>query len=334
MERFVQPAEWAKHEAVWLAWPSHADLWQENLETTQDEFVDLLEAIKGEKINVLVTDAAAKKVAEEKLKHLSVQLHLIPFGDLWLRDTAPIFLKKGTEIAAGCFKFNGWGGKYDLPEDRHVATSIAGVTGFKTFQFPLVLEGGSIEVDGEGTCLTSKQCLLNDNRNPGLSKEEIETQLGEALGVTKVLWVDQGLINDHTDGHIDTIARYVGPAKILCMKATDPNDPNKEIMEAIASDLSKMTDAKGRKIEVGFVPSPGAVLDDAGELMPASYLNFYIANDSVVVPTYGMPNDEAAVKEIAKWFPTRKTVGRSGKSILSGGGAFHCISQQQPAKEI
>lgn len=262
---------------------------------------------------------------------MPVRFHEIPFGDIWLRDTAPLFLKNAKgEMAALKFIFNGWGGKYELPYDPEVSAAIAKVTGLKEINLPWVSEGGSLEFDGEGSCLTSKQCLLNENRNPGLDQKAIELIICESTGVEKVLWLGDGLLNDHTDGHIDTIARYVAPGVVLAMEPKDATDPNFEIMNTIISDLEAMTDAKGRKLKVGRIPSPGAILDEDGEVMPASYLNFYIGNSTVVVPTYGSANDAAAVKAIAEYFPNHKTLGRSAKAILSGGGAFHCITQQQP----
>jgi agmatine deiminase len=340
MAKYTMPGEWEKHASVWLAWPSAENLWEDNLRPAQAEFIELCRAIvdldpasgapRGERLNVLIPDTKSGADAETALRGLPVRFHLIPFGDIWLRDTAPLFLRGENGLVTQIFAFNGWGEKYSLPHDPEVATRIAEVAGFESLKTSFVLEGGSVELDGEGTCLTSRQCLLNENRNPSMDQTTIEKNLCETLGVEKVLWVGDGLINDHTDGHIDTIARYVAPGKVLCMRATTADDPNREIMEKIEADLRQMTDAKGRKLEVGTVPSPGAVLNEEGDLMPASYLNFYIGNTTVVVPTYGSPMDDQAVAEIAKWFPGRRTVGRSAKAILSGGGAFHCISQQEP----
>ncbi len=337
---FRQPAEWESHQSVWLAWPSHRELWQDNLESAQAEFLGFCEAIsdlhptngtaQGEFLNILVPSCSLKEEVEQKLKNLPHQIHEIPFGDIWLRDTAPIFLKDGVNLVAACFKFNGWGEKYIMPGDEQVASKIAAQSRVRRIDFPFILEGGSVEVDGEGTILSSRQCLLNRNRNPMMSQTQVEVEVCKALGAQKVLWLQDGLLNDHTDGHIDTIARYVGPAKVLCMKATSGDDPNQEVMEKIAYDLSQFVDAKGRPLSVGFVPSPGRILNEVGEIMPASYLNFYIGNTTVVVPTYGSSYDQAAVEAIGRWFPTRRTVGRPAKSILTGGGAFHCISQQQP----
>jgi agmatine deiminase len=350
---FFQPAEWASHESVFLAWPSHADLWRENLPAAQTEFTKLCQAIadvdpttgkaRGELLEILVFDDDSKADAQKALSGLPVRFHPIPYGDIWLRDTAPIFLMNAKgDLACAKFVFNGWGGKYELPFDPEVSTAIAHVADVPVHSYSWILEGGSVEVDGEGTCLTSKQCLLNPNRNPSMDQAEIEKALGQALGVKKVLWLDDGLLNDHTDGHIDTIARYVGPATIACMVPNDPTgandsdaanesqDPNAKIMEQIARDLESFTDAKGRNIKVARIPSPGKILSSDGEIMPASYLNFYIANSTVIVPTYGSANDEKAVSAIAKLFPTRRTIGSSAFAILSGGGAFHCITQQRP----
>ena len=338
------PAEWEKHSSVWLAWPSHAELWQDNLPFAQEEFTALCKAIvdldhasgkaRGESIDLLVPTKEARARATEALAGLPVRFHEIPFGDIWLRDTAPLFVQTPTgKLATASFKFNGWGGKYSLPHDAEVSQAIAKEVKFQNYPISFVLEGGSVEVDGKGTCLSSKQCLLNPNRNPGMDQAQVEAALMSGLGVSKVLWVTDGLLNDHTDGHIDTIARYVDDATILCMEPADESDPNFAVMKKIEEELRGMTDAQGHKIRVGLIPSPGEVLDEDGRIMPASYLNFYIANTTVIIPTYGAANDDLAVAAIAKFFPGRRTIGLSGKAILSGGGAFHCISQQQPLPE-
>jgi agmatine deiminase len=339
-EPFYMPAEWEPHRAVWLAWPSHKELWQENLEPVQDEFVRFCQLVadldgaaqpRGEHLEILVPDGLALAQAELRLKTLRATFHVIPFGDIWLRDTSAVFLKNslGQKVYARA-RFNGWGGKYNLPHDDEVALRIGSQSGFSGRETSWVLEGGAIEVDGEGTCLTSQQCLLNPNRNLGKTPQEIEAFLKDWLGVQKVLWVDQGLRNDHTDGHIDTIARFVAPGVVMCMEAATPEDPNKKVLDDIAKSLEAMIDARGRKLKVLRIPSPGAVLSREGEVMPASYLNFYIGNSTVVVPTYQSSRDDEAVSKIAQAFPTRRTVGASALGILSGGGAFHCMSQQEP----
>ena len=331
-----QPAEWDRHSACWLAWPSHGHLWQENLAPAQAEFAALCLAIAeedGEALNLLVQDEIAEAQARAALAPVlaKVRFHPVPVGDIWLRDTAPIFVKDSVgHLHAACFRFNGWGGKYELPGDDHVAARVAGRSGAHLIAHDWILEGGSVDVDGEGTVLTTRQCLLNPNRNPGLGQAQIEAALREGLGAEKVLWLDEGLINDHTDGHIDTLARFVAPGVVVCMQAMDPADPNAATLDRLAADLAAMTDAKGRKLQAVRIPSPGVLKNEDGELMPASYVNFYIGNHTVVVPTYGVAHDEVAVAALAPLFPSRRVVGRSARAILSGGGAFHCITQQQP----
>lgn len=331
-----QPAEWDRHSACWLAWPSHGHLWQENLAPAQAEFAALCVAIAeegGEAIDLLVQDDTAEAQARVALAPVlaQVRFHRIPVGDIWLRDTAPIFVKESTgALVAACFQFNGWGGKYELPGDDEVAARVAAITGLTRLNHGWVLEGGSVEVDGEGTVLTTRQCLLNPNRNPGMNQIQIEAALREGLGAEKVLWLDEGLLNDHTDGHIDTLARFVAPGVVVCMEARDPADPNAATLDRLATDLAAMTDARGRRLQVVRIPSPGLLENEDGEPMPASFVNFYIGNAAVVVPTYGTPFDAEAVASIARLFPGRRTVGRSARAILSGGGAFHCITQQQP----
>lgn len=341
---FSMSAEWAPHKLVYLAWPSAADLWLENLAAAQEEFIAFCKAVadldeagkpRGERMKVLVSTLKDGFEAEKRFQGLPVTIELQPFGDIWLRDTAPLFLKNESgEKAFARTAFNGWGGKYNLPHDPDLALRIGQASGYRKFETDWVLEGGSVELDGEGTCLTSRQCLLNPNRNPGRTEAEIETFLKDWLGCEKILWLDDGLLNDHTDGHIDTMARYVAPGVIACMQAKDDSDPNFEVMEEMARALSLMTDSRGRKIKVERVVSPGAVLDEEGDVTPASYLNFYIANTTIVVPTYGSSNDAEAVRQIAEIFARistkRRTVGLSARAILTGGGAFHCMSQQEP----
>jgi len=341
--RPVQPAEWAPHDSVWLAWPSHADLWQEALPDARAAFVAFARGIadvdaegraRGESLDVLVPDAANEAEARTALAGLPVRFHRIPFGDIWMRDIAPIFVHAADgSLAAARFRFNGWGGKYVLPHDADVAERVAVASGLPTRAFDFVLEGGSVEVDGEGTILTSEQCLLHPNRNPTLDRAAIERALCEALGGTKVLWVTEGLVNDHTDGHIDTIARYVAPGVVAVMEPAGDDDPNADVLRRIAAELEGQTDAAGRTLRVARVPSPGAVLDEDGEPMPASHVNFYIANTTVIVPTYGTATAGAAVAAIGALFPGRRAIGVDAKAILEGGGAFHCISQQQPARK-
>lgn len=330
------PAEWEPHSATWVAWPSHANLWgEEDLALVQEEFTQLCRAIAsapagktGERLKILFTENRGEE-ARRAFAGVAADFYDIGFGDIWLRDTAPIFLTSQNALAAGVFQFNGWGGKYDLPHDTTVGKNIAEASGVRRLEFPWILEGGSIEVDGQGTCLTTEQCLLNPNRNEGLEKADIENKLRHALGVEKILWLREGLLNDHTDGHIDTLARFIAPGEVVCMRSSAVDDPNAAVLAEIQKDLEAMTDARGRKLRVHTIPSPGRVVDE-DRILPASYVNFYIANHTVVVPTYGVPTDTEAVRELAPLFPTRRVVGVSARVLLRGGGAFHCITQQQP----
>ncbi len=331
---FRMPGEWTPHAGTWLAWPSHEDLWLENLGPAREAFAQLVAAIAdGETAEVLVPDEAQEQQAREALGPRP-RLHRIPFGDIWLRDTAPLFLRgpRG-EAATVRFAFNGWGGKYVLDHDDRVSELVAAdpaAAAARSFAMPFVLEGGAVEVDGEGTILTTRQCLLNPNRNRSMDRAAIERGVCEALGGEKVLWLGDGLLHDHTDGHVDTVARFVAPGVVVAMEPQGADDPNRDALRALLRELGEMVDAKGRRLQVVTVPSPGRVLGEEDRVMPASYVNFYIANAAVVVPTYGSPFDDAAVARVAELFPGRRTFGVDARAVLSGGGAFHCITQQQP----
>ena len=340
-EGYRQPAEWEPHEAVYLAWPSHDELWQPLLGDAQQEFLGLCEAIadldedgtpRGEQLRVLAPDGVRHLEASTALERFGADVQRIPFGDIWMRDIAPIFVTDGAHapVAAVCFAFNGWGGKYVLDGDALVAPRLAERADVPIYARGFVLEGGAIESDGEGTLLTTRQCLLNDNRNPGMDAAALERALGESLSAERLLWLGDGLLNDHTDGHVDTIARFIEPGRVVCMAPSGDDDPNADVLEAIAKDLAEMTDAKGRRLQVERVPSPGRVLDHEGLVLPASYANFYISNTSVVVPTYGSPYDDAAVEALGRLFEDRRVVGAPARTILTGGGAFHCITQPVP----
>ncbi|MCS6960723.1 MAG: agmatine deiminase family protein [Pseudanabaenaceae cyanobacterium SKYGB_i_bin29] len=330
MQNWRLPAEWEEHRCCWLAFPSDRSLWGDYLEPAQQEFLALAQAIgASERLEILVNNETDKQRIITALVNCNLRCHAIPYGDIWLRDTAPFFLvdEMGSQQAA-CFAWNGWGNKYLLEHDDRVAAQIVQALGIESVTYDWVLEGGAIEVDGTGLCLTTRQCLLNSNRNPTMDQIAIETALKSALGLTKILWLDRGLLNDHTDGHIDTIVRFFAPGKVLCMEAQRCDDPNTEVLTEIRETLYQWQD-QGVLKEVVCLPSPGLVVDDQGAIMPASYLNFYISNTTVIVPTYDAPWDEAAVEVIAKCFPSRKTIGLSAKAILTGGGAFHCITKQQ-----
>lgn len=329
---FRMPAEWAHHASTWIAWPSHADLWQDDLEPARAAVARLVAAVAdGETVEVLVPDEANERLARAALSYPRTRFHRIPFGDIWLRDTAPVFLDNPSgDEASVRFAFNGWGGKFVLEGDDRVAERIADVAGVRSFAMPLVLEGGAVEVDGEGSVLVTRQCLLNPNRNPTMQTPDIERAICDSLGCEKTLWLGDGLDNDHTDGHVDTIARFAQPGVLVVMEPRAADDPNRDVLRAIARDAAALVDARGRRLEVVRIPSPGRVTDPAGRVLPASYVNFYVSNAAVVVPTYGSPFDDEAVERVSALFPGRRTTGIDARAVLSGGGAFHCITQQQP----
>jgi agmatine deiminase len=323
------PAEWAPHKAIWTAWPSAADLWGEDLDPARAEVAAMIRALydggAGDRVRVLAYGREAE--ASAKLA-LGASAEVLPgaFGDIWFRDIGPIFCREG---ALG-FAFNGWGAKYQLPHDAEVAGQVARLAGAALKRFDFILEGGAIEMDGEGTLLTTRQCLLNPNRNADWDEAKAEAALKSALGVEKVLWLDEGLANDHTDGHIDNLARFVAPGRVVCQAPYGDDDPNAEVLDEIALSLAAMKDARGRKLDVVRMPSPGLVVDEDDDALPASHMNFVIGNSTVVVPIYSDSGDDA-VNALGELFPGRKLIGLSSNAILTGGGSFHCITQQEPA---
>ncbi|MFT3732688.1 MAG: agmatine deiminase family protein [Hyphomicrobium sp.] len=330
----VTPAEWAPQKAIWTAWPADPDEWNGDLESPRRDIAALVRAlsIAGNKVRLLVNGDEAKASAAAALEGVA---ELIPakYGDIWLRDTGPIFAHTGNSRVALRFKTNSWGGKYDLPDDATVGDDVARLADTPVRQFDFVLEGGAVDHDGEGTILATEQTLLNPNRN-GWTKEAAEKALAQAFGAKKVIWIDEGLKNDHTDGHIDNIARFVAPARVVCQAPAGPDDPNGEILNAIAASLEKATDAVGRKLDVVRIPGVGLYRNALGEISPASHMNFLIANDVVVVPIYGTATESDALQALQTVFPTRAVVGVSSRGLLgcgeAGGGSFHCITQQEP----
>jgi agmatine deiminase len=228
------------------------------------------------------------------------------------------------------FQFNGWGEKYLYLHDNTVAERLAARAAVPNYVCDFVLEGGAVEVDGLGTCLTTRSCLQNPNRGKPASDAEIAQRLRGALGVTQVVWIDGGLANDHTDGHIDNIARFVSEGTVVCMQAQTPDDPNRDTLDAIFETLQNAQDARGRALNVVRIPSPGRVLNTEGAVVPASYMNFIVGNKRVIMPTFGTPWDEPARTALQAVFPRHEVVGCSARAILEGGGTFHCMTQQEP----
>ncbi len=328
------PAEWSPHRAMWVGWPSHGELWEDNLKPAQAEVEALVRALAGpgrERVKLLVGNDEALADARARFKGLeAVEVVAGRFGDIWLRDTGPIF--GAGSNSAHAFRFNGWGGKYDLPHDDAVADQVGQASGVALTRHDFVLEGGALDHDGAGTVLTTRQCLLNPNRNPGWSADAAEAALTTALGAKRTIWLGDGLLNDHTDGHVDNLARFVAPGVVACPVAWGRKDPNAEVYDATARDLHAATDAEGRALRVLRLPSPGLVVDEDERPIPASHMNFLIANGAVIVPSYGDDRAaEMACEGLRTVFTDREVIALPSIAILSGGGSFHCISQQEPA---
>ena len=322
---YRQPAEWARHKAVWIGWPSHPALWEDDLDPARAEVLAFARAIAADGVGEQVLLVAADRESAQTIPTgAGIEPQIASFGDIWLRDTGPIMLADEPVPRAAAFHFNWWGGKYHLPGDETLAERLAAAEGFPTARHDWVLEGGAIDVDGTGLAVTTEQCLLNRNRNPTLTKADVTARLAADLGLDRVLWLGDGLANDHTDGHVDNLARFVAPGRLAVPEPWGSDDPN----AAVYRDAAHRARAFG--LDVVPLPSPGRI-ERGGEIVPASYMNFYIGNAAVVVPTYGAPNDEAAVAAIGALFPDRRAVGVRADHILTGGGSFHCISQQVPA---
>lgn len=320
------PAEWAPHEAVWIGFPSSAEYWGAPLKRAQEQIAAFANAVHasghGERVHVIAGNAEAMTAAQG-LVEAGVHVELRKIGDVWLRDTGCIIVKDGDQRIARNFGFNGWGNRFNYPGDQNIGHELATDFGFEISQADWVLEGGSIDVDGEGLAATTVDCLLNPNRNPALDKAAIEDRLRADLGIEKLLWLGDGLANDHTDGHIDNLARFVGANHILIPSGAGPDDPNLAAFE----DARARAEAFGCKVTL--MPSVGRFEQD-GEAVPASYMNFYIGNRAVIVPIYGSANDDAAIEMLASIYPERAVVGVMADAVLTGGGSFHCSSQQVP----
>ena len=319
------PPEWAPHEAVWIGFPSDPELWLGDLKPAEREVAAFAEAVhaggKGEKVRLVAAHEGAAETARALAPFANVIVE--PFGDIWLRDTGPIVLGSGKRRRAQGFGFNGWGGKYELDGDEDIGERLARSAGLPFGKADWVLEGGAIDGDGSGTAITTEQCLLNPNRN-SLSRDEVEQRLHRDLNIERVVWLGSGLLNDHTDGHVDNLARFVAPGRVAIPTAAK-DDPNGAAYKDAARRL------RATKLDVVTLPSPGRVTDEDGDIIPASYMNFYIGNAAVVVPQYGAANDQAAVDVVQALFPDRVAIGLRADHILTGGGSFHCISQQVPA---
>ena len=324
--RWTMPPEWSPQDWIWIGFPHDADEWPEVLPRAQEQIAAFANAVaeSGQEVRLLVRDANNEQRARDLVSG-AVTLERREYGDVWLRDTGPLVLGDGRgNHAARRFGFNGWGGKYLMDGDQTIGARLAEAEGLPLEVADWILEGGAIDGDGTGLVVTTEQCLLNPNRNPDLSRTEIEERLKRDLGFTRVLWLGEGLVNDHTAGHVDNLARFVAPNTLALPRATGPHDPN----AAVYVNAKARAEAAG--VVVKEIPSPGLVTS-GDRIEPASYANFAITSHLVVVPTFGSPYDEDGVAAIAELFPDRATLGLAADAVLAGGGGFHCASQQMPA---
>lgn len=336
---FRMPAEWETHQATWLSWPHKLETWPDKFEPVPYVFVEMVKnLVPHEHVNINVRDLDMQTQVAGLLKNggidLShVTLHIIPTNDAWCRDHGPMFIKNALgEREIVDWGYNAWGGKYPpFDDDDDVPTRIAEKYNMKVHHPGIVMEGGSIELNGKGTLLTSKACLLNPNRNPHLNQKQIEEYLSAYLGVTHFLWVGDGIDGDDTDGHIDDMTRFVNPTTIVTAIEDNPEDPNYGPLQENLTLLKTFKDQDGNPFKIVTIPMPASVEFD-GQRLPASYANFYIANKVVLVPVYRDPvNDKIALDTLQELFSDRKVIGIDCTDLVWGLGAIHCVTQQEPA---
>jgi agmatine deiminase len=344
---YRMPAEWQRHSATWLTWPKDPETWPGRVPQVEEIYLQMMAALAPhEVVNLLVDDAETEATVRARCVFSgaeNIHCHQIPTVDSWIRDYGPNFLlsnrpqSAGQQLAYNDWIFNAWGNKYEeLKQDDSISARLESWLRVPRFEPGIVMEGGSIEVNGAGCVLTTEQCLLNPNRNPHLGRNEIEHYLKNYLGVEKVLWLGEGIVGDDTDGHIDDIARFVAPNVIACAMEDDPEDANYELLQDNLRRLQTMTDVQGRLFEIVTLPMPGVVggtSTDTRNLdrLPASYANFYIANEVLLAPVFGHANDSRAVEILQRLFPDRRVVPINCEPLVWGMGTIHCVSQQQPS---
>jgi agmatine deiminase len=351
---FHMPAEWEPHAGCWMAWPERPDNWRDGAGPAQEAYAAVASAIA---VSEPVTMGASDRQFERARALLpdTVRVVEISTDDAWMRDTGPTFVVDGQGGRRGVdWRFNAWGGHdgglySSWDRDDRVAAKVLEVEGDGRYRAPIVLEGGAIHVDGEGTVMTTEQCLLNRNRNPELDRAGIEAALHSYLGTEKVLWLGEGVFEDETDGHVDNLAAFARPGVVLLTWVEDPADPQHAISRDALARLEAATDARGRAIEVVKLPAPGPLRIEAeeaagvepvagtqprraGDRMAASYVNFYLGDSRLVFPLLDPARDEEAREILAATFPEREVVGVPAREILLGGGNIHCITQQVPAR--
>lgn len=331
------PPEWAPHEATWLSWPDHPKHWRA-AESVRRVFDRIIEAIaEGEYVHLLVRNRDRERAVRARFRSLprvleKIRFYFVRTGDVWVRDYGPTFVMRrpGGQKGAVAWSFNAWGGKYeDLVTDGAAAAKIAAFRNARLFKPGIVLEGGAIEVNGAGVAMTTKQCLLHPNRNPGLSQTAAAEALRNYLGVRKVLWLEGGIVGDDTDGHIDEVARFVGPRTIFACVTDECRNPNFGVLRRNLETIRRSTDARGEEWTVVPLPLP-RIQGRRGRPAAASYANFYVSNAAVLVPQFGAPEDRAAVRTIGRFFGGRRVVPIMCKPLIEGFGGIHCVTQQEP----
>ena len=349
---FRMPGEFEKHSGTWMLWPERPDNWRLGAKPAQKAFVDIASAIAQFEPLTMGVSHAQYNNARNMLPG-NIRVVEMSNNDSWIRDCGPTFVSDGKLVRAVDWDFNAWGGllgglyfPWDL--DDMVARKVAEIERVDRYKAPLVLEGGSIHVDGEGTLLTTQECLLNENRNPDKSQAEIEDLLSDYLNINEFIWLNRGIYNDETNGHVDNICCYIRPGVVALAWTDDKSDPQYEISHENYEILMAAKDAKGRKLEVHklYLPNPilitkeesegvdaieGTLPREEGDRLAASYVNFYLCNGGAVVPTFNDPHDNQALEQLQKLMPERKVVGVYAREVLLGGGNIHCITQQQPA---
>lgn len=327
---YRMPAEWAPHARCWMAWPCRQELWRDGLDAAWAAYAAVARAIAGfEPVTMMVRPEDAG--AARSLCGAAVDIVTAALDDSWMRDFGPTFTKDGAGGVAGIsWRFNAWGDKYrGYADDAAVAENIIDGLGMPRFDAPFVLEGGAIHSDGDGTILTTESVLLNPNRGMAATRAEAESLLHDWLGAEKVIWLPDGMVEDETDGHIDNVACFAAPGQVIALAPADASDPNHARLSENMAVLAAERDARGRRIEI--MPLVQTTLpDDAGNPGAASYINFYIANDGVVMPSFGTDEDGPAAEVIRAAFPDREVVQVNARDIVRGGGGIHCITQQQP----
>jgi agmatine deiminase len=333
------PAEWEPHRATWLSWPHNRETWPDALDAVRASFAAMVAALAPrEAVEIGVADDAMEETARAAIRRAgwdpdrNVRFHRWPTTDAWCRDHGPIFvLRSGGEKAIVDFRFDNWGRKYpgwelDDAVPRHVEKAL----GLPRFASEMVLEGGGIDGDGQGTVLTTESCLLHPNRGPGRTRERMERLLADFLGARRVLWLGEGIAGDDTDGHVDDIARFVAPGVVVAATCDDPADANAAPLAENLRRLRAMTDARGAALRIVELPMPPR-LEQAGQRSPASHANFYLANGVALVPVFGHGSDARALAILRELLPGRDVVGIPSAELVSGFGAVHCVTQQEPA---